>query len=268
MTTLSKYLQDTSAMLHDQAYSFTSQDQLTIWINEARRQIAQRTGCIRRLVSGQSGFGASAQPGTIVAGAWQPGAVPGSAPNAQQGATTNTFMTIPGVERYPYQGFVNPYVQQQFKGIKGVIDTIACSVAWGSGVNASPRPSLAWLPWEDFQAYGRAYGSIVQSYPYWWTVYNDGELGEIWMFPVPSFAMEIELDVFCAPADLHNDNDFDALPPGFQNAVKYGAAMMAYQVSRRYGQAAMMEEAFLQRLGNARIASDMGKTSNFYGMGV
>lgn len=268
MATLGWYLNDASTLLHDQAYSFTSQDQLKRWVNEARRQLAQRTGCVRRLISGQSAFGASAQPGSIIPGGAQPGALPDSADDASYNATTNSFMTIPNVERYPYQGFVNPILRAQHEGIDGVIDTIACSVCWGSGVGGSPRPSLAWLPWEDLQAYGRAYATLVTSYPYWWSVYNDGEFGEIWMFPVPSFAMEIELDVFCVPSDLNSDDDFDALPDGFTNAVKYGAAALAYMSSRRYGQAQIMMETFNDRLGVSRVSADMGKTPNFYFQGL
>jgi len=198
----------------------------------------------------------------------QPGALPGANPGANFNAATNSFMTIPNVERYPYRGFVNPILQAQYQGIKSAIDTIACSVCWGSGQSASPRPSLAWMPWENLQAYGRAYATLVTSYPYWWSTYNDGEEGEIWLFPVPSFQMEIELDVFCIPNDIYSDDDFDAIPDGFANAIKYGAAALAYMTSRRYAQAQIMMDMFTERLGIARVAVDMGKTANFYQWGL
>ena len=266
-TQLGWYLNDAATLLHDQAFSFTSQAQLTRWVNEARRQAAQRTGCIRRVVSGQSAFGAAAQAGAILPGGMQPGALPGAAPGAFFNAATNAFMTIPNVERYPYRGFVNPFLQAQYDGVAGVIDTITCAVTWGGGAGGSPRPCLAWLPWEDLQAYARAYATLVTSYPYWWSVFNDGEDGEIWMFPVPSFAMEIELDCFCIPNDLASDTDFDAIPSGFVNAIKYGAAAIAYMTSRRYAQAQINMDLFTDRLGIARVAVDMGKTPNFYFQG-
>jgi hypothetical protein len=140
-------------------------------------------------------------------------------------------------------------------------------VTWGGGVGGSPRPSLAWVPWEDLQAYARSYANLVTSYPYYWTVYNEGENGEIWMYPVPSQPLEIELDVFCVPKDIYSDSDYDAIPDGFANAIKYGAASMAYQTTRRYGQAQMMHAEFLDRLGLGRVAADMGKTPNFYFQG-
>jgi hypothetical protein len=264
---LNWYLNDTSSLLHDLAFTFTSQQQLVRWINEARRQAAQRSACVRRLVSGQSAFGASAQPGSAIPGGVQPGALPGSNPGAIFNATTNAFMTIPGVERYPYQGFVNPFLTSQYAGIAGVIDTITCAVCWG-GSNGSPRPALAFIPWEELQAYARAYATLVTSYPYWWSVYNDGEAGELWLFPVPSFAMEMELDVFCMPSDLNTDSDYDAIPDGFKNAIKFGAASLAFQSTFRYGQAQLMENRFADRLGVARVAVDMGKVSNYYIQGI
>lgn len=268
MATLGWYLNDASALLHDQAYSFTSQDQLTRWINEARRQAAQRTGCVRRLITGQSAFGAAAQAGTIIPGGMQPGQVPGAAPGAVYNATTNLFGAMTNVERYPFVGFVNPALQQTHAGIEGCLDIVTCAVTWGGGPGGSPRPALAWMPWEDLQAYARAYATLVTSYPYYWSTYNEGASGEFWLFPVPSQPMEMELDCFCIPSDLNSDSDYDAIPGGFSNAIKYGASALAYMTSRRYGQAQIMMDMFSDRLGVARVAVDMGKTANFYFQGV
>ena len=149
--TLSLLLNDTAALLNDQNYSFTSPSQLTRWVNRARRDCAKRTGCIRRLITGQSAFGASAQPGWAIPGAAQPGALPNSSPQAislASGAVQNTMMTIPNVERYPYVGFFNPALQAAYAGCDAVVDSIALSINWG-GVN---RPTLDRMPWEDLQA--------------------------------------------------------------------------------------------------------------------
>lgn len=258
---LSEYILETRDLLHDQTGLFTSTRQLTRWINEARRQVAMRTGCIRRLVSGQSAFGASSQPGFAVPGGMQPGAVPNPFPGGTVAqAAIGTLQTIPGQERYPYRGFFNPYLQAQHAGCKGIIDVIACSVNWGGAV----RPTLAWMPWDDLQAYGRAYATQVQSYPYYWSVMNDGENGEIWLFPAPSTNGDIELDCFCVPTELNNDGDFDAIPEGMQNAVKFGAASLVYQASQRFAQAQLMEVQFMDRLGVGGVAADRGKASNYY----
>lgn len=259
--TLSQYQQETAALLHDQSNLFTPKSQLTLWINEARRQVAQRTGCVRRLVTGQSAFGASAQPGFAVPGGMQPGALPGpTSGGTVQNAATNTCQTIPGQERYPFQGFFNPYLQAEHAGCKAIIDVIACSVNWGGSV----RPTLAWLPWDDLQAYARAYATLLESFPYYWSVMNDGEQGEIWMFPAPSIVGDIELDCFCIPSDLNTDSDFDAIPGGFRNAVKFGAAELAFMAQQRFSQAELMNQKFAERIGTGAVARDRGKVQNYY----
>lgn len=288
---LSTYINDVVALLNDQQFSFTSQKQLVRWINEARRQCAKRTGCIRRLITGQSAFGASAQPGFAIPGAAQPGSLPGAFPQQAfgasgggsfdssfdssfshgsssrfgvAGAVQNGMMTIPNVERYPFQGFFNPALQAQHAGVESVMDPIALSINWGGTV----RPSLDWMPWDDFQAYARAYAVLNQSYPALWSVYNDGPMGEIWVFPVPVQANEMELDCFCLPNNIYSDDAVDAIPEAFRDSIKYGAASLAFMGSNRYSNAQAMEDMFADRLGVARVAVDRGKTPSYYFRGV
>lgn len=288
---LSQLLNDTSALLNDMNYSFISQQQLTRWVNTARRNAAKRTGCVRRLITGQSAFGASAQNNVAIPSAAQPGALPGGFPSSSYpngyssagdfntdynndynvnyntypsigtyGAINNSCMTIPGVERYPYIGFFNNFLRAQYAGVDKVLDTIACSVNWGG----TTRPNLDWMPWDEFQAYCRAYAVLNMSYPAVWAVFNDGPQGEIWMFPVPSQYNEIELDVTCQPVDLVDDTTFDAIPDGFQESLKYGAAAVAFESSGRFTQAQAMEERFADNLGIARVAVDRGKSRTYY----
>ena len=286
------YLNDTSQILNDAGYSFVTQKQLTRWINEARRNCAKRTMCVRRLITGQSAFGAASQAGSSIPGATQPGALPGSFPginaggaignsgsdfnadfsndfgpgvtiNGAQsivGAARNGCMTIPGVERYPYEGFFNPYLRAMYAGTDSVLDVIELSVNWG-GVD---RPTLDWMPWDDFQAYCRAYAVLNTSYPSVWSCFNDGPQGELWMFPIPSQAGEIEADVTALPANLNTNADFDAIPEGMREAIKFGAASLVFLASSRYTQAQLFEDLFADRMGVARMSFDRGKTPSYY----
>ena len=264
MATLEFYLEDTSALLHDQSFLFTSQQQLVRWINLARRTCAKRTGCIMRHVTGQSSFGANSQAGSFIPGAAQPGALPGGvdASNGQAvtGAAVNSMQTIIGVERYPFTGFFNPYAAAAHEGVKGIIDVNNCAVNWGGAV----RPSLAWLPWEELQAYARAYATLVTSYPYYWSVNNPGESGEIWMFPVPSTVGDIELDAYCVPKDLNSNDDYDAIPDGMKDAIKFQAASLAYLTKQQYAQSQVMDGLFLETIGVDHVAVDRGKVPNYY----
>lgn len=259
---LSTYLNDAASLLNDPNFTFTSKNQLTRWINSGREEIVERTQCIRRLIAGQSAFGASAQPNVAVPNAAQPGMIPNPTPAGTiYGAATQLAMqTIPGVERYPYEGFFNPVLQATHAGCASVVDAIAVSVSWG-GVD---RPSLDWLPWDDFQAYCRAYSVLNQAYPAVWSVYNDGALGEIWMFPIPTQAGDIELDAFVLPKGVYSDDDFEAIPRGFQKGIKFAAAKLAFLSSYRYAQAQEMENQMASVLGIARVSVDGGKVKSYY----
>ena len=260
------YLQDTTALLGDQAYLFTSQTQLTRWINEARRHLAKRTGCIERLITGQSAYGSAAQPGYMIPGGIQPGALPGPIPatgNPQiafNAAQTGNMTTLIGVERYPYKGFFNPVLKDTYAGVKGVIDCLELSINWGGNF----RPSLMWLPWDDLQAYCRSYANQTTAYPAVWSVFNDGEDGEVWIFPVPSEAGEMEARVICIPEDIYSDDDVDAIPEGYRDAIKFKAAALAFMAQMRYQEAQGMENVFAQTVGIDTTAVDRGKVPNFY----
>ncbi len=264
MASLGWYISDSADLLHDASHLFTSENQLRRWINTARQTCAKRTGCIERHITGQSAFGASAQPGSLVPGGAQPGALPDAVPSTSglfvTNAAVNSLQTIPGQERYPFIGFFNPYAAQTHAGIKGVIDVNACSVNWGGAV----RPTLAWLPWEDAQAYGRAYATQVTSYPYYWSVLNPGENGEIWFFPAPSTTGDIELQAYCVPKDLNTDDDYDAIPDGFKDGIKFLAASLAYLTKQQYAQSQVMEALFEQAVGIDHVAVDRGKVPNYY----
>ena len=80
MTQLSDYLLACTDITRDSGYQFTTQAQWIRYINIARREIAKRSACLEAVVTGQSAFGTSAQPGNMIPGAFIPGTLPGSAP--------------------------------------------------------------------------------------------------------------------------------------------------------------------------------------------
>jgi hypothetical protein len=218
------------------------------------------------LVTGQSPIGSAAQTGAMIPGAIVPGTLPGAVANAvnlggNAATVTNSFNAIAGVEMYPY-AYANPYARAQSQGIKAIINVLSLSVSWGSA-----RPALNWLPWEDLQAYARSYNFGVTSYPYYWSCTNEGENGQVWLFPVPSQGGpngEMEWDTLCVPSDLTSDSDYDAIPDGFKGAVKYYAAAMSFWGSGRTGQARLMLDLFADDLGIARFSTDSGKVEEWY----
>lgn len=255
---LAQYITETRAILRDRAGLFTPESDLINWINSARREAAELTGCLRCLVPGASSFGGGAQPGSLIPGGATPGALPDSDPNAIQSQTTNTFQTIPGVEKYSFK-FANEYLRQTHAGVDSIIDVIDIAVSWGA-----TRPSMSWMPWDDLQAYGRAYNVGVFSYPMIWSTDGDGENANVWLFPCPQTYDEMEWDCTATPKELYTDGDYEAIPRSFQKAIKFGAAKLAYMGSQRFGIADLMQDQFLRNLGITRAASDRGKVQNYY----
>jgi len=246
---LSDYLFQFRDLIRDPQALFVTDQSAYQYINEARAATSMLTGCCRRLILGQPEFGGQSTPNLAVPS----GARPNSDP-------TSTFQTINGQERYPYIGFANNYLNQQYAGLRGICDVISVTVSWGGAV----RPSLDWMPFEDFQAYCRSNQILVTNYPCAFTVFNDGEAGEVWLFPVPQNAEEMEWDTLCTAGPIWTDNDYDAIPDPFQNGVKYYAAARAYEQSGRFGSAQLMYQNFERSNGLRRGAVDRGKVSTRY----
>jgi hypothetical protein len=254
--TLSLYQEDARSLLRDGLGIFTPTKQLNRWINQGRRQAARRTGCVRLLVNGQSQYGASAQPGFMVPG----GAIPGNLPDAAPGSgSTNLFQTIPNQEAYPFS-FIANFMRAQYAGSDEVTDIVDCAVAWGS---ATYRPVLNWCPFEEMQAYMRAYNVVNSAFPLWWSTQGDGTNQVMYLWPPPVEAMEIETDVIALPKPLNTDNDYEILSDNFATAVKYWAAGMCYLNSRPEN-ARIHFDYFADSLGVGRFASDYGKSPSMY----
>lgn len=265
MTQLSDYLLACADILRDANYQFTTQAQLTRYINQARREIAKRTACLEAVVTGQSAFGTSAQPGNMIPGAFIPGTLPGSAPGnsneaGAQATASNQFVTIPGLELYTYN-YANPFLQAQYQGYDKVIYVfnISCDIG-------GYTPTLRWMPWDNLQAYARAYNLGVTSYPSAWSAKGVGENGQAWLFPIPTnmgFATMIWQCV-CTPKPLYTNADFEALPEIYHGCVKYYAAYLAYMGQQRTGMAEVTRGLFEEQILINGVASDFGHVEDYY----
>jgi len=246
------YQTDTRAILNDRLGMFTPTSQLNRWINQGRKQVAKVTGCLQVLVPGTAPLGSVANPGTASPGGLIPGADPGADPALG-------FFTIQGVEKCPY-AYANAFLRQYNEGYDEVFDVVQVAVSW----SGSMRPALDYSTWDDFQAYLRSYQNLMTSYPSIWSTLGDGETGNVFLYPPPSNATEMEWLVKATPKALYTDNDYDALPNPFAEAVKYWAAHMSYLASQRWTQADGMEASFYQHLGIDRAAVDSGKSFRYY----
>ena len=265
MTTLTDYITDCQDLLRDSQSQFTTVAQLTRYINIARKEVAKRSACLQAVITGQSAFGTSAQPGNMIPGAFIPGTLPGSASgnSNEAGATataSNQFVTIPGLELYTYN-YANPFLQSQYQGYDKVIYVFNISCDIGGYM-----PTLRWMPWDNLQAYARAYNLGVTSYPVAWASKGVGENGQAWLFPMPTnmgFGTML-WEAICTPKPLYTNSDFDALPETYRQAVNYYACRMAYLGQQRTGMAQIMNGLFEESLMIAGVATDFGHCEDYY----
>ena len=245
---LSDYQLDTQALLHDQNGLFTPIFQLNRYINQARDRVAADSGCLRNVVAGTAPFGAGAQAGTAVPG----GAVAGTQP-------TSGFWTIAGQEKYPF-AYANQYAIAANAGVRSVIDVQNIAVSWGGAM----RPVQNWLPWDQLQAYGRSYNVGVFSFPMVWSTSGVGVTNQVWLWPAPSTTQEMEWDCTFLPKALHSNDDYDAIPSPFDQAVKFWAAKLAKLAALRFAEAEAMEAEYWKELGSGNSVSDRGHIADYY----
>lgn len=265
MTQLSDYVVEVQELVRDSNNQFTSLPAMKRYINRARVETAKRSACLQALVTGQSAFGTSSQPGYAIPGAMVPGALPDSNPDNENepgadATASNGFVTISGVELYSYQ-YAKPFLQKQYQGYNSVIYVSSVAVSWGG-----QKPMLNWMPWDDLQAYCRAVNLGVSSYPFVWSQKGVGENGQIWLYPIPTNLASGTMDweCICTPLPLYSDSDYEALPEIYQNCVSYYAAYKCFMSQQRTGMAQIMLGQFEEKLQINGVASDWGHITSYY----
>jgi hypothetical protein len=216
---LAQYVADTQNLLNDQQGQFFPIPTLMNYINRSRRRVAAASGCLRVV-----------PPGVV---------------------------TIPDQEVYPFAGW-NALVQQAMPGVRSILACRSLAIAiggkWKQQTNGTWTISGgAWKPlwrrivWTDFQArfriYGRTfYGTISE--PGWWSQFNEGPIGSLYLAPIPSQQQPMEVDLTCIPENLLTDNDPEVIPYPWTDAVVWWAAVLALLQQQRQQDAQAMAVAF------------------------
>ena len=74
----------------------------------------------------------------------------------------------------------------------------------------------------------------------------------------------MEWDVICSPKDLYTNDDYDAIPESFQDAIKFRAVALALMASFRSSEAQVHTSMFLGNLGVDRASAKRGAVSQYY----
>lgn len=202
---LSNYITEVQNFLNDSQGQFFSIPTLTNYVNRARRRVAAASGCIRVLPVGT--------------------------------------VTKANQEVYPFTDW-NSLVQDQVPGVKETLHCRSLAMAIGRG---GWKPMWRRLPWTDFQARFRIYNGTfmgVLSEPGWWAQYGAGPLGKIYLAPIPTQSMPIDVDLSCIPFPLLTDNDPEPLTYPWSDAVSYWAAVLCLLGQQRREDADAMAKLF------------------------
>jgi hypothetical protein len=212
---LANYITDTQDLLNDSSGQFFPLPTLTRFINKSRRRIAAVSGCIRCVPPG--------------------------------------VYTLPGQEIYQFRDWI-ALVQGVVPQAQSILACRSVSVAIGGTWLPDGRlQSGGWKPmwkrivWTDFQARFRIYsgtflGTITE--PGWWSQFNEGPMGSIYMAPIPGQMAPMEVDLTLIPAPLLTDNDFDPIPYPWSDAVAYWAAVLCLMQQQRTQDATAMAQVF------------------------
>lgn len=295
---LYQYMLQTQRFLADTSQTYVNPEDLTDYINRARREVAMRTQSIRILppVQGQitqinidSGGEGYVDPVVLIS--W-PDAPSGQQPNPGGLRATATATQANGVVNSititnPGDGYFRPFVrivdaaapffdplgwtewsvleEQRYQA-----EAKALGFGWGAQASAQIQPILQTVQFQElypfsavpldrfpgvaeifavkgisfiymnyrysipvfnfsvYQAYVRIYPQQYLYVPTAAAQYGQGVNGSLYMYPIPSTFYQMEWDTFCLPKDLNTDDDFEAIPKPWTDAVPYFAAHLAY----------------------------------------
>lgn len=221
---LSNYVNEVQNLLNDNQGQFFQIPTLNNYINRSRRRIAAVSGCLRVI------------PPNVV--------------------------TIPNREIYPFSGWLAP-VQQVLPQAQAIMTLNSLAISLGGSwqveydaegnyqssaiVGGSWKPVWRRIVFSDFQARFRIYGRTFMgtiSEPGWWAKYGEGPLSKVYLAPVPTQQLPMELDLIIIPSPLLTDNDIDPIPYPWRDAVPYFAAVLCLLQQQRTQDAAAMTQMY------------------------
>lgn len=163
----------------------------------------------------------------------------------QQGKEVYTFADIP-LDNFPGVGEV--------LAVKSV-----------SFIYANYRYSLPCYSFSTYQARIRQYPTQYQYVPTMCAQFGQGVNGSIYMYPLPSTAYQFEFDCICLPIDLTSDDDPEAIPLPWTDAVPFLAVSYAYRSLQNPNFASYYEQSYENYMKMHSTAARPGRRVNPYG---
>lgn len=302
---LNDMLQQTQRLLREQNQVFENPNDLLSYINNARREVSLRTQCIRVLTPSSgviTGYSISAQGAgytnpTVAVSApdFPSGMLP--YPNGNQATANATVLGGEIVQIDPIvggAGYFQPVVtitdpagtgaaasanvaginllnqgQEQYlfsninlsgnPGCKSVYAVRGMAIIY-SGY----RYSVEYMAWSRYQSY-RAFPYSYQYCPALFSQFGQGTNGSLYVYPLPSQALQAEFDLQVLPSDLVDNLSVEAIPDPWTDAVPYMAAHLALLELQNYNSSRFMLELYEKRALSYSQFTRVGRAMNVYG---
>ena len=307
MASLFDYRKQVQRFLRDGQQTLVDVGDIDAYVNQARREVAMRAQCIRRLppISGQiisaqivNGGTGYTNPTVQISFPDSPGGLALNPNGLQATATaTQTGGIITSVDiTNGGDGYFAPLIQindptgtgaqitatltpiltanlaqevysfadvdlSMFPGVKSVYAVLSVSLIYANG-----RYSVLMYSFSQYQALIRQYSAGSYYYiPCLGAQYGRGAEGSFFLYPPPSQSLQMEFDCVCLPTDLERDEDYDAVPDPWTDAVPYYAASLAYMDLQNLNFARYYDEKFSERMSRFGGYALPGRAISPYG---
>ena len=180
----------------------------------------------------------------------------GTGATATLTTTLNNTLNL-GQEQYPFSA-VN---LAPFPGYGSVYYVRSVSIIY-----ANYRYSLPMYSFSTYQSMIRQYtASQYQYVPTFGSQFGQGTSGTLFLYPPPSQTYQMEWDCQCMPQDLNTDQDVEAIPDPWTDAVPYFAAHLAFLELQNGNAARQYHDLFDERVKRFSVYTRPGRASNPYG---
>lgn len=167
-----------------------------------------------------------------------------------------TWQTAAGQEVYKFSSID----LSAFPGYGVIFMVLGVSIIY-----ANYRYSLPVYSFSTYQARIRQYPLQYQYVPTIGAQYGRGEAGSFYLYPISSQAYQMEFDCFCLPQDLGTDQDVEAIPQPWNDAVPYFAAYLAFMELQNFNSARILEDQFNKFMSRYSSYTQPGRLINPYG---
>lgn len=147
-----------------------------------------------------------------------------------------------------------------FPGVASILTVISTSFIY-----ANWRYSLPCYSFSTYQAKIRKYPLQFSYVPSMCAQFGQGTSGSIYMYPIPSTIYQFEWDAICLPIDLETDQDFEAIPQPWQDAVAFLATHYVFLNLQNMNAANYYYQQFEAMMRLFSASARPGRRSNPYG---